>query len=87
MVVSYDHIHHNRIIPYVALIPPTKVYTTTPTGSKKVAAMICIPVKAEIAAEAPRSILATANRLFTRHKNMNTKCAMVPAFSNKNVFH
>jgi len=28
----------------VALIPPTKVYIDTPTGSKNVAAMICIPV-------------------------------------------
>ena len=62
----------------VALIPPTNVYTTTPTGSKKVAAIICIPVNAEIAAEAPSSMFATAKRLFTKHKNMNTKCAIVP---------
>ena len=34
---------------YVALIPPTQVYRITPTGSKKVAAMICIPVLGDLA--------------------------------------
>lgn len=31
-------------ITYVALIPPTKVYNTTPTGSRNVAAMMWMPV-------------------------------------------
>ena len=31
-------------VAYVALMPPTNVYSTTPTGSKNVAAMICMPV-------------------------------------------
>jgi hypothetical protein len=47
------------------------VYTTAPIGRRKVAAIICIPVKA-VMAEVPRSMLARANRLLTRHKNMNT---------------
>ena len=79
--VSYRDPPHLVSGPYVAFIPPTKVYTTTPTGNKNVAAIMCIPVKAEIAADAPRSMFATANKLFTRHKNMNTRWAMVPETS------
>jgi hypothetical protein len=37
-------------------MPPTKVYKATPTGSRKVAAMICMPVIAVMAADAPRSL-------------------------------
>lgn len=31
-------------VSHVALMPPTKVYKITPTGSKNVAAMMCTPV-------------------------------------------
>lgn len=65
-------------ITYVALIPPTKVYTTTPIGNKNVAAMMFIPVRAVIAADAPSNMFATANKLFTKQRNMKTKCATVP---------
>ena len=37
--------------------PPVIVYRHTPTGSKKMAATVFIPVKAEMAALAPRDML------------------------------
>ena len=80
----------------MALMPPTKVYTVTPTGSKNVAAMICIPVlysqqcssiwwptyMAEITAAAPKSMLAQANMLFIKHRVIKTACAMRPEHVN-----
>ena len=62
----------------VALIPPNMVYITTPSGSKKQAAAVGIPVKEETTAEPPVNSIAVTRMLVIKPKIMKTTCAGVP---------
>lgn len=59
-------------------MPPQKVYTITPIGSKYVAATISTPVSEDTAVEAPASIEVKLKMLFRSERKIHTMCAMLP---------
>ena len=63
---------------YVALIPPKIVYRTTPTGRRKQAAAVGIPVSEVTTAEPPVNSMAVTKILVMRPKTVNTRCAYMP---------
>jgi hypothetical protein len=62
----------------VALIPPKRVYSTTPMGRRKQAAAVCTPVRDVMTAEPPVSSMAVTRMLVMRQKTMKTICTTVP---------
>jgi glutamate-1-semialdehyde aminotransferase len=50
----------------------------TENGKRNVAAVIFIPVSAEMAAEAPSSMFAQAMMLLMRQSTIQIRCAAVP---------
>ena len=62
----------------VALIPPNIVYITTPSGSKKQAAGVGIPVRDETTAEPPVSNIDVTRMLVIKPKTVNTMWALTP---------
>ena len=56
----------------VALIPPNMVYKMTPSGNKKQAAGVGIPVSAETTAEPPVNSIAVTKILVIKPKTMKT---------------
>jgi hypothetical protein len=62
----------------VALIPPNMVYKTTPSGRRKQAAGVGMPVKAVTTADPPVNSIAVTRMLVIKPKMMNVICVGVP---------
>jgi len=59
----------------------------TENGKRNVAAVIFIPVSAEMAAEAPRSMFAQAMILLMRQSTIQMRCAAVPGTYQRHQSH
>jgi hypothetical protein len=62
----------------VALIPPNRVYRTTPMGSRKHAAAVGTPVRDVMTADPPVSSIAVTRMLVMRQNTMKTTWTVVP---------
>ncbi len=60
------------------MIPPKIVYMTTPTGNRKQAAGVGMPVREVTTAEPPVNNIAVTSIFVKRPNKMNTKCAYTP---------
>lgn len=62
----------------VALSPPCSVYTTTPSGMRKLAAYRFMPVNAFTTEEPPNSNIDETMMFVMKQKHRNTMCVAVP---------
>ena len=60
------------------MIPPNMVYITTPTGNKKQAATVCIPVKLVTTAEPPVNSIAVTRMFVKNPKTIKTQWVVAP---------